>query len=183
MHTRFKRLWIIWLVVFIGGCATSRYVPVDNMANLDVAFTDANWTGHAVPTVGVCKRDGGESMSPPLVVRNIPSGATDIIIEFNDLSYLPLSSGGGHGSIRVPVAGQTEVTIPAVPGETFNLPEGVFMEAAHNGTVGGSGAYLGPCSGGRGNIYEADVKAVSKSTASSQPSQLLGLGSIGLGSH
>ncbi len=183
MHTGFKRSLIIWLVVFIGGCATGRYVPADHVTKLDVAFTDARWTGDAVPTVGVCKRDGGESMSPPLLVRNVPSGATDIIIEFNDLSYPPLSSGGGHGSIRVPVAGKTEVAIPPVPGETFTLPEGVVMESAHSGTVGGSGAYLGPCSGGRGNIYEADVKAVFKSTTPAQPSRLLGIGSIALGTH
>ncbi|ETW96933.1 MAG: hypothetical protein ETSY2_45510 [Candidatus Entotheonella gemina] len=183
MHPGFKPSLIILLVVFMGSCATGRYVPVDNVAKLDVAFTDAGWTGGAVPNAGVCARYGGESMSPPLAVRNIPSGTTDIIIEFNDLSYPPLSSGGGHGAIRVPAAGKTEVMIPAVPGETFDLPQGVFMEAAHRGTVGGAGAYLGPCSGGRGNIYEADVKAVSKSTTSSQPSRLLGKGSITLGRY
>ena len=163
MHPLVKRSLCISLVVLLAGCA-GRYVPVDNMAKLDVAFTDSTWTGGAVPTVGVCKRNGGKSMTPPLVVRNIPDGTTDIIVEFNDLDYLPLSSGGGHGAIRVPTAGKTEVQIPSIPGETFSLPKGVFMEASHSGTLGDAGAYLGPCSGGRGHTYEADVKAVSKST-------------------
>ncbi len=183
MQPCLKPLWMISLIVLVGSCATARYAPVEHVAKLNVAFTDARWTGDAVPAIGTCKRDGGESLSPSLVVRNIPSGATDIIIEFNDLSYPPLSSGGGHGSIRVPVAGQTEVVIPSVPGETFKLPESVFMESAHSGTIGNSGAYLGPCSGGRGNVYQADVLAVSKSTGPSQPSRLFGKGSITLGTH
>ena len=182
MHSWLHPLGMISLVALIGSCATGRYVSVDNAAKLDVAFTDASWTGKGVPTKGVCKQDGGESLSPPLMVRNIPSGATDIIIEFNDLSYPPLSSGGGHGSIRVPTAGKAEVMIPPVPGETFKLPDGVFMESAHNG-IGGAGAYFGPCSGGRGNVYQADVLAVSKSAAPSQPPRLLGKGSIMLGTH
>lgn len=182
MHALLKSSLIISLVILVVGCATARYVPVDNVAKLDVVFTDARWTGGAVPNVGVCTRNGREGMSPRLVVRNIPSGATDIIVEFNDLSYAPLSSGGGHGSIRVPVAEKTEVMVPSVPEDTFKLPGGVFMEAAHRGRYS-AGAYLGPCSGGRGNTYEAEVKAVSKSTTPSQPSRLLGKGSITLGTH
>ena len=182
MHALVKRLAVISLVGFIWGCATGRYVPVDKMVKLEVAFTDSRWTGGAVPNVGVCSRNGGEGMSPPLMVRNIPSSATDIIVEFNDLSYDPLSFGGGHGSIRIPVAGKREVRIPSVPGETFNLPGGVFMERAHRAQQS-AGAYLGPCSRRGGNFYEADVLAVVKSTTPSQPSQLLGRGSIMLGTH
>lgn len=181
MHDIFKPSLIISLVALIGGCATGRYVPVDNVAKLSVAYTDTRWTGKGVPNVGICARDGGEGMSPPLVVRNIPAGTTDIIVEFSDRSYAPMNN-GGHGSIRVPTAGKTEVMIPSVPGETLNLPDGVFMEAAHIGTIG-AGAYAGPCSGGRGNFYEADVKAVSNSTTPSEPSRLLGKGRISLGIH
>ena len=182
MHTGFKPSLMISLVVFIGGCATGRYVPVDNVAKLDVAHTDTRWTDKGVPKVGLCARDGGEGMSPPLVVRNIPSGTTDIIVEFSDRTFTALDN-GGHGSIRVPITGETEVMIPSVPGETFNLPNGVFTEAAHLSSRMSAGAYAGPCSGGRGNFYEADVKAVSKSTTPSQPSRLLGKGSIALGTH
>lgn len=181
MHTLFTSSWVVSLALLVVGCATGRYVPVDNVAKLDVTYTDTRWTGNGVPNVGVCARDGGEGMSPPLMVRNIPTGTTDIVVEFSDRSYAPMDS-GGHGSIRVPTAGQTEVRIPSVPGETFNLPNGVFTESAHIGTIG-AGAYAGPCSGGRNNFYEADVKAVSKSTTPSQPSKLLGKGRISLGTH
>lgn len=176
------RSLVCLLVVLLSSCATTRYVPVEQMAKLDVAFTDPRWTSGAVPNVGVCDRNGGEGMSPPLIVRNIPSGATNIIVEFNDLSYDPLSFGGGHGTIRVPVAGKAEVMIPSVPGETFKLPDGVFMEAAHRARQK-PGAYLGPCSRRGGNFYEADVLAVFKSKTPEQPSRLLGKASIGLGTH
>ena len=56
------------------------------------------------------------------------------------------------------------------------------MEAAHRGRQS-AGAYLGPCSRSGGNLYEADVKAVSKSTTPGQPSRLRGKGSIILGTH
>ena len=125
---------------------------------------------------------GGGGMSPPLVVRNIPSGTTDLIVEFSDRSFRAMDN-GGHGIIRVPVAGKSEVMIPSFPGETNDLPEGIFSESAHGGTRGAPGAYLGPCSGGASFYYEADVMAVSKSTASSQPSRLLGKGTIALGRY
>ena len=37
---------------------------------------------------------------PHFVVSNIPEGTNAIIVvEYNDLSFPPLSSGGGHGKI------------------------------------------------------------------------------------
>ncbi|MEW5774913.1 MAG: hypothetical protein AB1916_15455 [Thermodesulfobacteriota bacterium] len=155
---------------------------VDAPAALDVAFADAKWDGKNVPADEVCKPKGAKNpMSPRLAVSGIPAGADTLIVEFNDLSYAPLSSGGGHGAISVAVPkGQTSVTVPATPGETKDMPAGVTLVKLHGGDVPGLGAggYLPPCSGGRGNLYQARVHAVD-----SAAHRVLGQGEIKLGRY
>ena len=99
-------------------------------------------------------------MTPPIQVTGIPAGTAMIVVEYNDKSYKPLSRNGGHGIIGYPVSGAS-ANLPAVPGLTAKLPGGIRVLAKARGTGDyASNGYLPPCSGGRGNTYQADVKAV-----------------------
>jgi hypothetical protein len=168
-------------LAMVTGCGTG-YKPVANLASMDVSFGDKTWDGVTVPKNQECRRDGGQGASPLLIVKNIPIGTNAILVEFNDASFHPLSTGGGHGAIWVKVSGENEITIPSVPSETSNIPAGVYSEHFHRGRMT-SGAYLAPCSGGRGNSYFADVKAVYKAKDKSEESKLLGKSRIELGKY
>lgn len=121
------------------------------------------WNGKTVPAGQHCRLHGGKGSTPPMTVSGIPSGAAWIIVEFNDRDYRPLSTKGGHGVIGWPVKGSKTVLKP-VPGKSARLPGGaqVVKKARSTGDYASPG-YLPPCSGGRGNRYFADVKAVAKS--------------------
>ena len=173
------------LGVILTACATAgRYDPAPTLATLQVVFTDPAWNGRTIPAGQQCSQFGGRGASPALVVRGIPPGTTDLIVEFNDRDYPPLSSGGGHGTIRIALpAGATEMTVPSVPGETNTLPAGVVKEEAHRAPLSPGTAYLPPCSGGRGNLYVADVKAVTRPATPAERGTLLGIGTISLGRY
>ena len=173
----------LMLVMALAACKQQpSLTAIDSPAPLTVVFADASWTGDKVPAGMQCKRYGGrDSASPALVVGNIPAGADALVVQFNDLSYQPLSRNGGHGSIKVAVpAGAAQVTVPSVPGETYDVPAGVEIYKPHRATGGsmGKGAYLPPCSGGRGNTYVADVLAVD-----SAKGMILGTARIKLGTY
>lgn len=178
-----------FLPVILGGiltaCATAgRYDPAPTLATLQVVFADPAWNGRTIPAGQQCSQFGGKGASPALAVKGIPPGTTDLLVEFNDRDYPPLSSGGGHGTIRIPLPpGATEMTVPSVPGETNTLPAGVVKEAAHRAPMSPGTAYLPPCSGGRGNLYFADVKAVTRPANPAERGKLLGTGRITLGQY
>lgn len=180
-----RRVLAVTLGVILTACATGgRYDPAPTLAKLEVTFTDPTWNGRAIPAGQQCAQFGGKGASPALVVKGIPPGTTDLLVEFNDSNYPPLSSGGGHGTIRVPLSpGATEVTVPSVPGETNTLPAGVVKEESHRAPFSPGTAYLPPCSGGRGNLYFADVKAVVRPAAPAERGKLLGTGRITLGRY
>ena len=69
---------------------------------------------------------------------------------------------GGHGKIGYKISpGSKEITIPSVPGHSFELPETFFIVAPHQAPGWDiAGAYMPPCSGGNGNNYYVTVKAV-----------------------
>jgi methyltransferase (TIGR00027 family) len=129
---------------------------------LEVLFADPAWDGEKVPKGQQCRRFGGQNPStPPLLVKHVPEGTTAIVMEYSDKSYYPMDQ-GGHGKIgyRVP-RGISALTIPPVPGHSFDLPEGFFLVTRHRGAAWDkAGAYMPPCSGGRGNLYTVTVKAV-----------------------
>lgn len=120
------------------------------------------WDGKTVPAGQHCPLQGGKGKTPPMQVSGLPKGTSWILVEFNDKTYPPLSRNGGHGKIGFPVSGKS-ATLPAVPGMTNRLPLGirVVAKARSSGDYASKG-YLPPCSGGRGNRYSADVKAMSK---------------------
>lgn len=176
---------ILAVAVALAACAPAMR-RAERVAPLRISFTSPEWTGNAIPTGAQCRVQGGTKGSPALTVEGIPAGATDLLVAFNDLSYPPLSTGGGHGTIRVPVpAGATRVLVPSVPSETTNLPAGVSMEAPHRGDVPGvqPGAYLAPCSGGRGNVYQAQVLAVVRTGRQDAPPTIVGEGTIAIGRY
>ncbi|WP_299297498.1 hypothetical protein [uncultured Tateyamaria sp.] len=124
------------------------------------AKVSSPWDGKKVPAGQNCVLDGGKGSTPPFQATGIPAGAVWLIVEYNDKSYKPLSRNGGHGTIGYAVNG-TSGNFPAVPGMSTRMPKGVQVIAAAKSTGNyASPGYLPPCSGGRGNNYEAVVKAV-----------------------
>ena len=103
-------------------------------------------------------------------------------MEYSDRDWPPMDE-GGHGKIgyRIP-EGTTEIVIPSVPGHTFNLPEGFFLVAGHQGSSWDkAGAYMPPCSGGMGNRYYVTVKAVYQASLENKEFELLGQSVLELG--
>jgi len=130
-------------------------------AKLQVSFGDSNWTGKKIPKGQHCRKFGGEGSTPELKVSGIPEGTTAFLVEFNDASFQPLSSRGGHGIVGFEYAGGDETVLPSVPGGTEETPAGTWIEKKNRATgAWKSPGYLPPCSGGRGNRYFAVVKAV-----------------------
>lgn len=174
---------LLFVSVATGCVAIGKYKAVSNPAELRVSFVDMSWDGKRVPKGQQCNRDNGEGATPPIVVDNIPAGANAIIMEFSDASSSNMNF-GGHGKIgyRIP-KNKTRVTIPSVAGHTFDLPNGFFMVAAHvNPAWDKAGAYLPPCSGGRGNRYYVTVKAVYDAPKGEQ-STMLGKAKLQMGTY
>lgn len=143
-------------------------------ADLDASFADPAWDGKKIPKGQQCTKFGGGGGTPALRVENIPAEANAVIVEFNDRNYQPLSWDGGHGKIGFWIeAGSTAATLPSVPGETKDLPEGSFVEKRNRATGAyARPGYLPPCSGGRGHRYFAVVKAVNKVEGKRKPEVL-----------
>lgn len=146
---------------------------------LTVGFADPAWTGGAVPAAAVCTQQGGKGATPALTVAGIPEGTAEIVVEFNDESYGPLSYDGGHGVIGYAHAGGDTATLASVPGGMRSLGvEGarVVKDTRAGGQFAQAG-YIGPCSGGRGNIYSADLSALGPD------GKVLAIGEIRLGRY
>jgi phosphatidylethanolamine-binding protein (PEBP) family uncharacterized protein len=174
---------VVPLLFFLSGCASMvQYKPVPNLSKLEISFSDHRWDGKTVPKEFICGKYAGSGASPALRVNQIPAGTNALIVLFRDLDYAPLSYEGGHGGIRIPVSNQKSIDIPSVPGDTNSLPEGIFMEQMHGEPrYFKAGAYLAPCSGGRGHRYACVVKAVFEASSKNEESKLLGQGEIELG--
>jgi len=149
------------MALAIGAGLILATAPV-HAADLTVAFADPAWTGDKIPAGQHCKKFGGSGATPPLTISNIPPEANAIVVEFNDKSYQQLSYDGGHGKIGFHITpGAGEATLPAVPGGTSDMPDGVWLVKKNRATgAWTSPGYLPPCSGGRGNKYAAEVYAV-----------------------
>lgn len=130
-------IMIFFFVSFAGFLTASALAGESkkeaNPVKLDVSFADPIWDGNTVPNGQQCQRFGGNPSTPRLIVKSIPAGSNAIIMEYSDRDWPPMDE-GGHGKIgyRIP-KGTTETVIPPVPGHTFDLPEGFFLVAAHQG--------------------------------------------------
>jgi hypothetical protein len=172
-------------LLFLFGCATTgANEPATVLAMLKVSFADPVWNGKIVPKGQQCARFSGNGSTPRLRVENIPAEANAIIVEYSDSDYAPMDN-GGHGIIGYQIKqGTTGVTLPSVPGHTFTLPDGFFLVAAHrNPSWDKAGAYMPPCSGGRGNLYYATIKAVYTSASKDQKTKVLGTARLNLGAY
>jgi hypothetical protein len=153
---------ILSSTLFLSACDSNDYKKGAGLSNLNVAFVDAKWIEKDIPKGENCKYFKGNGNTPRIQVNNIPNGANAIIVEFSDKTYTPMDN-GGHGKIGIWTNGKSSITIPSVAGETKNMPDNMFIEKMHKGLKRGkAGAYLPPCSGGKGNTYYATIKAVSK---------------------
>ena len=66
---------------------------------------------------------------------------------------------------------------------SFDLPPGFFLVSAHRAAGWDiEGAYLAPCSGGKGNRYYVRVSAYVQASAEESP-QLLAAGTLTLGRY
>ena len=171
------RITAILLSAAIGLAAAPAALAQGEPKTLDVHLADPAWTGDAIPAGQQCQRFGGKGASPKLHIAGAPEGTTAFRVLFNDESFKPMDN-GGHGAVRYtlkPAGGQ--VTLPSVPGETDQLPTGVTTHIAHKAPKwsGTGGAYLPPCSGGKGNTYTATVEALGAGD------QVLGRGRVVLG--
>ncbi len=130
--------------------------------DLVLSFTNPAWLASGIPEGQQCNRFKGiNPQSPELVIKDIPEDATAIVLEFSDRTFANMNN-GGHGKVGYKIPkGTKEVTIPRIQGHTTELPESFFIVAEHRAPGWDTaGAYLPPCSGGRGNQYFIDVKAV-----------------------
>lgn len=130
-------------------------------ADFAAEFADPVWDGVTVPAGHQCQKFGGKHGSPALRVSGLPARANALILEFSDRSYAPMDN-GGHGKLGYTIdPGTDEVTVPSAPPHTKDLPAGFWTVAEHGAPKWDKpGAYLPPCSGGKGNAYYVTVRAV-----------------------
>ncbi len=183
---RINRFGVVALALFIAlNLANAGDARAGDHLALKVSFADPSWNGQKIPKGQHCRKFGGNGATPPLTIENIPGEANAIIVEFNDSSYRPLSYDGGHGKVGFWIkSGHSVATLKTVAGGTKIMPEGVFL-VAKNRAGGGwySEGYLPPCSGGRGNLYVAVVKAVVMNKDADSPPTVLATGRISLGRY
>ncbi len=173
-------LWILFFGL-IPVVQSGQDKLISKVVVLDVSFADAQWNGIIIPEGQQCLEYGGNGASPRIQIKNIPSKANRLILEFSDATYAPCDN-GGHGIISYQIAkGTTIIIVPSIPGQTFDLPEGFTLVREHCGKDLGMlpGAYIGPCPG-IGNQYYVIVKAMYASPKNSK-SELIGLGRLNLG--
>ncbi|MEA3290621.1 MAG: hypothetical protein U9Q04_10630 [Campylobacterota bacterium] len=165
------------LAMAIGFSGCAKYEVLPNKVDIKAKFADAKWDGNRVPKDEICSdynKNGGHS--PKIMITNLPKDTNKIILSFNDESVQRMNH-GGHGVVGYKVANSsTNVTIPSIKGETFNLPVNFTSENAHNGGQFGKtpGAYLPPCSGGRGNTYSVNIEAIQEFGSDEKKPMLLG---------
>ena len=185
LGTEIKLVVTLAVSLVLYGCAgETAYRPFTILYDLKISFTDNTWNGKTIPTGQQCPTFGGKGSTPGLTVENIPPQANALILEFSNKSHLPLDK-GGQGRIGYRFnPGTHKIVLPPVPGNTFDLPRPFFVIAAHRKPFQSKpGAYLPPCSGGKGNYYYLVVKAILLPESLEIPAELLGQGKITLGRY
>ncbi|WP_019557520.1 hypothetical protein [Thiomicrorhabdus arctica] len=126
------------------------------------SLNDSHWDGKRIPAGQQCLKFGGQQpATPALNITGIPQQTNLLILEYSDRSYEPMNH-GGHGRMAYAISSPApNIQLPAVAGHSVELPTGFMMLEAHrNPKWDKAGAYMPPCSGGRGNVYYVTVKAV-----------------------
>lgn len=171
------------MLFLLNGCSSVQYQQVEHMATIKVEFVDPQWNGKLVPEGQQCNKFGGQGSTPELRISNIPREANAIIMEYSDKDARSMDN-GGHGKLGYRLEAETrQVTIPPVEGHSFELPDYFFLVKPHaNPAWDLPGAYLPPCSGGKGNRYYVTVKVVYMAPEGEQ-SLLLGHAKLNLGRY
>jgi len=187
-----KMILISAIGVMFSSCSDTddkSYDTPKNKVKLNISFLDKKWDGKVVPKDEVCSehnRNGVAGSSPALVISNLPNGTDYIVLSFSDETFKGMNN-GGHGILGYSIedVNTSPLTIPSVKGESFNLPKGFSIEKKHRGVKFGkkAGAYLAPCSGGGGNLYTVNVKAVDISKSSKDSYYVVGEKSLSLGRY
>jgi len=132
-------------------------------SDIDVSFSDDKWNGKVIPLDEVCSNFNIEAGSTPgLYIDNLPEGAKKVVLKFSDKTFTKMDN-GGHGILSYRIdEDETNIEVPPQIGETFDLDDGFEVVTAHTGTRFNktAGAYLAPCSGGKGNTYVVEISIV-----------------------
>ena len=181
-------LSITLLLLNFNACSdttksTPKYKTAKDKIELNISFADKKWNGKTIPKDEVCSdyhKNGGNS--PALTISNLPIKTNYIILSFSDETFKGMRD-GGHGIIAYKVKkNNPNITIPSIHGETFTLPTEFKSIQKHQGEKFGKkkGAYLPPCSGGSGNLYTINIKAINESSKENE-SIILGDANISMG--
>jgi len=144
----------------VGLSLLTSAVYADNN-QFSAQLTNPAWNGKTVPTGQQCHKFGGHGATPQIAVNSIPAGTNAIVMEYSDRTYQPMDN-GGHGKFGYRLQSNvSSVKIPSLAGHSFEMDEGFFLlEAQRAPSWDKAGAYLPPCSGGKGNEYYVTLKAV-----------------------
>jgi len=177
MSTSAAMILCVFCLCFTGACDTAvKEETTATVEKLIVSFVDPIWDGIRIPAGQQCTAYGGNGASPRLLIKNIPSGANVLIMEYSDKTYPPMDN-GGHGVIGCRLhRGTKEITIPSIAARAKDLPEGFFLVAPMDTP------YAAPCSGGIGNLYYVTVKAVYEAPQGKE-SKLLAKSVVNLGEY
>ncbi|WP_299878997.1 hypothetical protein [uncultured Cocleimonas sp.] len=146
---------LIFTSLLLSAVSTSAFA-------MDAKFADAVWDGTKIPTGQQCQKFGGKNPSTPkMMVTDIPAGTKSIVLEYSDRDSEKMNN-GGHGRMSFTVdSSATEVEIPSIFGHTFDIPKDFkVIEAQRSPGWDTAGAYMPPCSGGKGHAYYVTIKAV-----------------------
>jgi phosphatidylethanolamine-binding protein (PEBP) family uncharacterized protein len=133
-----------------------------NASAIEVKFAESVWDGVNIPEGQQCQKFGGNNPSTPaLIVSDVPAGSNAIVLEYSDRDSEKMDK-GGHGKMRFVIDSNVErVEIPSVPGHSFDLPPEFTIIEAHRGAGWDiEGAYMPPCSGGKGHAYYLTIKTL-----------------------
>lgn len=144
----------------VGIISTIAFLFGSSVYAMDVSLGDG-WDGKTVPSGQQCQKFGGNNPATPTISLNgVPSGTVEIVLEYSDRSYQKMDN-GGHGKMSYSSNIGTDTIVPPVPGHTFDLPVGFKCIEAHRSPKWDiAGAYMPPCSGGKGHEYYVTIKAI-----------------------
>ncbi|MDR9500080.1 MAG: hypothetical protein RI556_12960 [Hydrogenovibrio sp.] len=154
------RPFLFALGLFLGSLSTASVAeePVQWQAEI----SEYGWDGETIPDGQQCQRFGGVMPATPEIrVRNLPRQVNMVIAEYSDRDHEPMDH-GGHGRMGFTVTpNEPFLKLPKVRGHTFRMPKGaMILEPHRNPKRDKAGAYMPPCSGGKGHEYYVTLKAV-----------------------
>ena len=153
-------------------------MPLQAETRLTVRFANSAWNGVSIPVGQQCPRHGGAGATPALNVFDLPTGTAALLLEFSEKGSKLDHGGMGRIGYIVP-KGVASAQVPSIHGNSMNLPAGFFLVSPHQGDDA-PGAYLPPCSGGKGARYTLTVRALD---APNKDGKVLGEGRLELGKY